>query len=195
MDMALTCRLCEGHKSLWREKDEYHPINYFKCDDCNAQSRHELVWQVYENDPFPIKKMLDISPVGCLRDRFVKVAGEYISTDHPPRQETTGVVMADMDMDLCNAPFEDKTFDFILIMHVLDFIPDERKAIEELHRILTDSGRVFLTIPIFDEPTRKLDGAILGREWAFGEDVYRRYDDIFQSTVITGPEPLIMLTK
>ncbi|HSM63218.1 MAG TPA: methyltransferase domain-containing protein, partial [Gillisia sp.] len=48
---------------------------------------------------------------------------------------------------ICNLPFEDNSFDFILCNHVLEHIPDDTKAMKELYRILKKGGTAILQIP------------------------------------------------
>lgn len=54
-----------------------------------------------------------------------------------------GVVTA----DLTDAPFGDATFDLIVCSHVLEHVPDDRKAMSELLRILKPGGEALLLVP------------------------------------------------
>jgi ubiquinone/menaquinone biosynthesis C-methylase UbiE len=55
--------------------------------------------------------------------------------------------LADVKADICDLPFEDNSFDFILCNHVLEHIPDDTKAMQEIYRILTPGGTAILQIP------------------------------------------------
>ena len=46
-----------------------------------------------------------------------------------------------------NLPFEDNSYDVIFCNHVLEHIPDDDKAMEELYRILKPNGMAILQIP------------------------------------------------
>lgn len=51
----------------------------------------------------------------------------------------------------CNAeklPFKDKSFDFIIANALLEHLPQEEQAISEWKRILKDSGRMFIGVPL-----------------------------------------------
>jgi SAM-dependent methyltransferase len=63
----------------------------------------------------------------------------------PP--QTSTLPLADVKADICNLPFEDDFFDFILCNHVLEHIPDDTKAMQELLRILAPGGTAILQIP------------------------------------------------
>jgi len=55
--------------------------------------------------------------------------------------------LADVKADICNLPFEDNTFDFILCNHVLEHIPDDTKAMQELYRVMKVGGMGIFQIP------------------------------------------------
>jgi ubiquinone/menaquinone biosynthesis C-methylase UbiE len=44
-------------------------------------------------------------------------------------------------------PFKDKTFDLVLANEVLEYVPDQRKTIKEIERIIKDSGYLLLSCP------------------------------------------------
>ena len=52
-------------------------------------------------------------------------------------------------VDITDIPFDDNSFDLIMCMHVLEHVPDDRKALRELHRVLKPkTGIAFLNVPI-----------------------------------------------
>nr|WP_315131286.1 methyltransferase domain-containing protein [uncultured Flavobacterium sp.] len=55
--------------------------------------------------------------------------------------------LADVKADICDLPFEDNQYDVILCNHVLEHIPDDTKAMQELYRILKPGGMAILQIP------------------------------------------------
>ena len=55
--------------------------------------------------------------------------------------------LADVKADICNLPFKDNEFDVILCNHVLEHIPDDTKAMQELYRVLKPDGMAILQIP------------------------------------------------
>ena len=55
--------------------------------------------------------------------------------------------LADVKADICNLPFKDNEFDIILCNHVLEHIPDDTKAMQELYRVLKPSGFGVFQIP------------------------------------------------
>lgn len=55
--------------------------------------------------------------------------------------------LADVKADICDLPFKDHSFDFILCNHVLEHIPDDTKAMQEIYRVLKPGGTAILQIP------------------------------------------------
>jgi SAM-dependent methyltransferase len=106
--------------------------------------RHRLLWLYLKNETelfnAPLK-LLHFAPEQAFYKRFRKMKNlEYTTTD-------LNSPLADVKADICDLPFEDNSFDFILCNHVLEHIPDDTKAMEELYRILKPGGTAILQIP------------------------------------------------
>ena len=106
--------------------------------------RHRLLWLYLKNETdFFTKpqKVLHFAPEQAFYKRFRKQENlDYTTTDlFSP--------LADVKADITNLPFEDNSFDTILCNHVLEHIPDDKKAMEELYRILRPNGMAILQIP------------------------------------------------
>ncbi len=106
--------------------------------------RHRLLWLFLkeETDFFTShKKVLHFAPEQAFYKRFRNQKNlDYITTDLESP-------LADVKADICNLPFEDNEFDVILCNHVLEHIPDDTKAMQELFRVLNPGGMAILQIP------------------------------------------------
>tara|TARA_B100000929_G_C15503359_1_gene418066 strand:- start:2195 stop:2959 length:765 start_codon:yes stop_codon:yes gene_type:complete len=106
--------------------------------------RHRLLWLYLKNETDFFKKKLKVlhfAPEQAFYRRFRKLPNlDYTTTD-------LNSPLADVKADICDLPFEDKSFDFILCNHVLEHIPDDTKAMNELYRILKPGGTAILQIP------------------------------------------------
>ncbi len=49
-----------------------------------------------------------------------------------------------MQIDITDIPFADATFDYVICSHVLGHVLDEKKAIEEMFRVLKPNGVAFI---------------------------------------------------
>jgi len=106
--------------------------------------RHRLLWLYLKNETAfftkPIK-VLHFAPEQAFYKRFRKQKNlEYVTTDLESP-------LADVKADICNLPFKDNEFDVILCNHVLEHIPDDTKAMQELYRILKPGGMGVFQIP------------------------------------------------
>ncbi|WP_211224629.1 class I SAM-dependent methyltransferase [Salinimicrobium xinjiangense] len=106
--------------------------------------RHRLLWLYLKDhtDFFTAPhNVLHFAPEQAFYSRFRKLKNlDYTTTD-------LNSPLADVKADICNLPFEDNSFDFILCNHVLEHIPDDVKAMQELYRILQPGGTAILQIP------------------------------------------------
>ena len=53
------------------------------------------------------------------------------------------------DLNLLPYPFEDKTFDEVIMYHVLEHLESPIKVLEEIHRILRPGGHLHIRVPHF----------------------------------------------
>lgn len=106
--------------------------------------RHRLLWLYLKNktDFFTAeKKLLHFAPEQCFLKRFRKLKNlDYTTTDLLSP-------IADVKADICDLPFEDNTYDIILCNHVLEHIPDDTKAMQELYRVMKPGGYGIFQIP------------------------------------------------
>ncbi|HSP83470.1 MAG TPA: methyltransferase domain-containing protein [Gillisia sp.] len=106
--------------------------------------RHRLLWLYLQRETgfFRDKlKVLHFAPEQAFYSRFRKLKNlDYTTTD-------LNSPLADVKADICNLPFEDDSYDFILCNHVLEHIPDDTKAMQELYRVLKPGGTAILQIP------------------------------------------------
>lgn len=106
--------------------------------------RHRLLWLYLKNetDFFTApKKVLHFAPEQAFYKRFRNQENlDYTTTDlYSP--------LADVKADICNLPFGDNSYDLILCNHVLEHIPNDTKAMQELYRVLKPGGMGIFQIP------------------------------------------------
>ena len=120
--------------------------NDARCPVCFSLERHRLMWlflkqrtNLFDGRP---KHMLHVSPELQLGQLMKKACGSgYLSIDIDPKK-------AMMPADITRLPFDEDHFDVIYCSHVLEHIPDDRKAMSELRRVLKTSGWAILQVPI-----------------------------------------------
>ena len=108
--------------------------------------RHRLMWLFLKNETtfFTSEKKLKtlhIAPEQCFLELFKKQKNlDYITSDLESP-------IADVKADICNLPFENQSFDVIFCNHVLEHIVDDKKAMQELFRVLKKEGFGIFQIP------------------------------------------------
>lgn len=106
--------------------------------------RHRLLWLWLQRETDFFNKpasVLHFAPEQAFYKRFRESKHlNYTTTD-------LNSPLADVKADICNLPFEDDTYNIILCNHVLEHIPDDTKAMQELYRVLKPGGMAILQIP------------------------------------------------
>ncbi|MDC0007170.1 methyltransferase domain-containing protein [Winogradskyella sp.] len=106
--------------------------------------RHRLLWLYLKNETNFFSKdqsVLHFAPEQCFLKRFKKLNHlEYTTTDLLSP-------IADVKADICDLPFKDNSYDVILCNHVLEHIPDDTKAMQELYRVMKPGGYGIFQIP------------------------------------------------
>tara|TARA_B100000886_G_scaffold268568_1_gene192643 strand:- start:650 stop:1414 length:765 start_codon:yes stop_codon:yes gene_type:complete len=107
--------------------------------------RHRLLWLYLKNETSFFKaklKVLHFAPESALMNQFKKLKNlSYDTVD-------LNSPIADIKADICNLPFLDNSYDFILCNHVLEHVIDDDKAMRELYRVLKKNGIGIFQVPI-----------------------------------------------
>ena len=108
--------------------------------------RHRLMWLFLKNETSFFTsnkklKTLHIAPEQC----FLKIFKNQKNLDYITSDLESPI--ADVKADICNLPFQDNSFDVIFCNHVLEHIPNDTKAMQELFRVLKKGGFGIFQIP------------------------------------------------
>ncbi|WP_024772792.1 class I SAM-dependent methyltransferase [Aquimarina macrocephali] len=106
--------------------------------------RHRLLWLFLTNETeffTTPTKVLHFAPEQAFYKRFRNLKHlDYTTTD-------LNSPLADVKADICNLPFADSEYDVIFCNHVLEHIPDDTTAMQEIFRVLKPGGMAILQIP------------------------------------------------
>jgi SAM-dependent methyltransferase len=148
------------------------------CWVCGAMERHRVAWLYLDQNPGllrPGMRIVHVAPERVLRNRFRALPGvEYHAGDltaefGPERIDVTAL------------PYDAASVDALVCNHVLEHVPDDRKAMSEIRRVLRPAGWALLQVPglelglpATDEDPSVTDPA--ARLARFGQDDHvRRY--------------------
>lgn len=178
------CNLC-GWQGRHLISDNWHPHTI--CPQCSSQVRHRLLAAaIYRPGLKELahltdgKAVLHFAPEAVLRNLVASAATEYRTADFLRPD-------VDLQVDMCNmSAIADGAFEVVIACDVLEHVPDDGQALDELARILKPGGWAILTVPQKDGlATTYEDPEITtekGRLDAFGqEDHLRIYGDDFSA--------------
>jgi SAM-dependent methyltransferase len=144
------CPVCR-YSGPFRDFDSFAGRRlHVECPQCGALERHRLqylvVTEIMHGVDASKQRMLHFAPEPFLRNMFSRCFGRY---------ETADLCMKGVDhhVDLQNLPFKDATYDFIFASHILEHVPDDKRAIREIRRILKPGGLAILPVPVVCEKT------------------------------------------
>jgi SAM-dependent methyltransferase len=144
------CPLCDRHfRTFLVGGTDRRP--QVRCPNCDSLERHRLLWLALQ----PViaasntegRKLLHVAPEPCIAF-YLKQQYDYLSVDMNPEK-------AMQQMDICQIPLPDASFDAIICNHVLEHIPDDRKALHELYRVLKPNGWASIQVPMVGEQTQE----------------------------------------
>lgn len=168
------CPLCGSHLRRFLAFG-LEPRPEALCPVCESLERHRLLWLYFRErtdlfDGRP-RRFLHFAPAPALARHLERVDGlDYLTADlNAPR------VMTKMDVTAIAAP--DDTFDVVCCNHVLEHVPDDRRAMSEILRVLRPGGWAILQVPIRGETTQEDLSITDPRE---RERRYGQYDHVRQ---------------
>jgi len=112
------------------------------CPSCGALERHRLIALALKSEPLPRPGMsvLHFAPERCIRSLFDKPGVSYRTADLQYDD-------LDLKLNIEAIALPDGSFDVIVCNHVLEHV-DDRRAMPELHRVLSPQGVLIATVPI-----------------------------------------------
>lgn len=118
----------------------------FGCMYCGSHDRERHLFMYFDElmlwDCICNRKILHFAPEKHLSARINQQnPAEYVKADLNPRKPDV------QSIDATSIPFEADTFDCLIANHVLEHIPDYRKALSEFHRVLKPGGFAVLQTP------------------------------------------------
>jgi SAM-dependent methyltransferase len=104
--------------------------------------------------PGPVTRMLDC---GCGSGGYVRLLRqklgidatgiEYLESKVAQAKTEPDVATHVMQGDIERLPFGDSEFDVVLLNEVLEHVPDDLRALQEIHRVLKPGGKLILFSP------------------------------------------------
>lgn len=144
------CPCCGSHVRRFGPYGE-RPRPNARCPVCGALERHRLATLFLDRRrdllAEGVERVLHVAPeppvARVLRDW---AAVSYVSLD---LYDESVAVRA----DLTRMPFRSRAFDAIYCSHVLEHVPEDRRALAEMYRVLRPGGWALIQVPIRGDVT------------------------------------------
>jgi SAM-dependent methyltransferase len=170
------CRLCPICLAEFPAFAPYNNRPHARCPRCGSVERHRMSWLYLQRESPMLKRpvrMLHFAPERCLAERIRKYPTiEHVGASFDPNKPDEGV-------DIQDLKFADESFDLIYCSHVLEHVPDDRRAIRELGRVLKRDGVAVVLVPTRSAAETHEDPSIvdpvLRRKFFGQEDHLRAY--------------------
>lgn len=182
------CPFCGNHFNEFLPMGLDHPVLLEKavigggrrrsaCPYCHSTDRERLLYAYFAKELriFNGRKdlrILHFAPEKPLSMLFLRHGfKEYICGD----LFTEGYTYPDhvLDMNVLSIPYDNDRFDLVICNHVLEHVPDDRKAMREIARVLRSGGRAVLQVPISANSARTIEDPSItspdDREKTFGQ--------------------------
>ena len=176
------CPIC-NYKGPFMDKNNRHRAKCPKCGELErARMAMLVVNEIYDDHNASQTDVLHISPENFLRKIFKKKYKSYISSDLYRKD-------VDHQFDIEEIPYPDNSFDLVFASHVLEYVKNDKKAINEIKRVLRPGGLAFLPVPMLHDKTidfeeRPPNKRII-RET--GVDYFDRYREVFTEVKVYDP--------
>ena len=158
---AYQCNVCGRSFRKFRQDatTNFDPL----CPLCGSWSRHRtfLLYFKQRTDLFDgkPKRMLHVAPEVFMTPIFRAERNiDYLSGDLEPGNPAIGEAM--VKLDVTDIQYPDNSFDVIFCSHVLEHVPDDKRGMRELARVLKPGGWALIAVPIvpsrartFEDPT------------------------------------------
>jgi Methyltransferase domain len=122
----------------------YPPRYDAECENCGSLERHRLLCLAFERLGLlsPGQKVLHFAPEPVIS----RVIGKY-DVEHRTADFAEG--RGEMRLNIEQIDLPDGSFDVVIANHVLEHV-DDRRAFQELCRIIAPGGRLILTVPLVE---------------------------------------------
>jgi SAM-dependent methyltransferase len=115
---------------------------------CGSLERHRILWPHLQRIVRPGDRVLHFSPEPIIAHNITSLMSvQYTAVDLTPSQPWLTDQVPIVQADISDQPWPDNSFDIAIVSHVLEFVPDDLRAMRELRRVVADGGVVISQEP------------------------------------------------
>ena len=136
---------CCGYEGHFATANRKYPVP-FRCPNCESRPRDRQIflWLKRNNVSLKGRKVLNFAPEWPMF-RLLKNEPGYVGGDVQVRKNATAIV------DITCINFPNAHFDYLVCNHVLEHVPDDKRAMQECARVMKTGGTGIFTVPVADQ--------------------------------------------
>jgi len=155
------CDICSSNIRKWCFYGSLDKKNRV-CPVCYSFGRQRFIWYCIEKNIIQLKsshKILHIAPEISLSKKIKSIVLDdyYITGDLNEKD-------VDLKLDITHIEQNDEIYDLIICLHVLEHVPNDKKALSELCRVLKPGGFLVLQVPLSNNVTTYEDSSVTTSE-------------------------------
>ena len=144
----VVCPVCEGQFSSFMTRHGHRNAQCPRCVRWYAIGPWLYLRDVLRVGQKP-SRLLHLAPEQGIKRRLRALpAVDYVTAD-------LNAALAADRVDVVSMPYPDASFDLVVCSHVLEHVPDDRRAIRELYRVLRPGRTAIVVVPIRTEHTEE----------------------------------------
>ncbi len=146
------CNICHFKGNVF-ESDSWHKFTI--CPNCWSSVRQRLLWAMLNwSSEWNLtalvkgKTLLHFAPDQCITKKIKDIAGVYKTADFLAAGYVQSYPDIDYNLDISEMPtIGNDEYDCLIACDVLEHVYDDKKAIDEMYRVLKLGGYCILTVP------------------------------------------------
>jgi SAM-dependent methyltransferase len=147
------------------------PRPHARCVYCGSLERHRTLWPHLQHTIKPGDRVLHFAPEPIIaRNIATLMQVAYTAADLHPSHSWLAQDFSIVRADITAQPWPDGSFGVVIVSHVLEWVPDDVLAMQELRRVVADDGVVVSQEP--NDPS---------------------FETTCENPTVTGPEPIVRI--
>ena len=141
------CPICNFSARNFSSAGLYEKRENAKCIKCGSLERHRIIYlmisELLKNKNG--SSVLHFAPSKSLKIKLRNDIKKYYTSNFPDQLD------ADYNYNLENIENKNEEFDIIILNHVLEHVVEDRKAMNEIYRILKKNGIALICVPLLPD--------------------------------------------
>ncbi len=145
------------------------------CPSCLSLERHRLLWlylqhetSLFADRPTLLHIAPEVSFIKRLKRAYAASPNKYITADLESP-------LATLHFDVQDIPLTDESAEVVICNHIMEHIPDDRRAMREIHRIMKRGGWGVILSPIDYQRERTFEDDTI-TDPKLRTDIFGQYD-------------------